>query len=85
MATMDPVAFVRVVASILPRQLDATVSADPELIDALKDARDFATAFRFAMEAIGAEDLPVIGDKRELDGEECETLELRATPADSDA
>ncbi len=57
----DPVAFVKVVASILPREIDATLSIDTDLF---AECRDFAAAFRLSQQVIGgeieAEDLPLV-------------------------
>jgi hypothetical protein len=47
----DPTAFVRVVANILPREIDATLAVD---VDLFAECRDFAAAFRLARSVIGA-------------------------------
>jgi hypothetical protein len=52
MSQDDPTAFVRVVAGILPREIDATLSVD---VDLFAECRDFAAAFRLARSVIGAE------------------------------
>src|SRR5450631_654252 len=52
MSQDDPTAFVRVVAGILPREFDATLSVD---VDLFAECRDFATTFRLARSVIGAE------------------------------
>lgn len=54
----DPVQFVRVVAGILPKELDATLSVD---IDLFAECRTFAQAFRLARDHIGA-DAPLLID-----------------------
>jgi hypothetical protein len=53
MATEEPGAFVKVVASILPRELDATLTV--EHVELFAQARNFAEAFRLAQRYIGAE------------------------------
>lgn len=49
----EPATFVKVVANILPRQLDATLTVEHELL--VTEARDFAAAFRMAQRMIGGE------------------------------
>jgi hypothetical protein len=51
MSEDDPSGFVRVVAGILPREIDATLSVD---VDLFAECRDFAAAFRLARSVIGA-------------------------------
>jgi hypothetical protein len=51
-AETDPVSFVKVVASLLPREIDMTLD-----VDLLASAASFAQAYRFALEHIGAEPL----------------------------
>jgi uncharacterized protein DUF5681 len=48
----DPVAFVRTVAGILPKELDQTLNVN---VDLFAECRDFAAAFRLARGYIGAE------------------------------
>jgi hypothetical protein len=48
----DPVQFVRVVAGILPKELDATLNVN---VDLFQECRDFAQAFRLARDYIGAD------------------------------
>ena len=52
----DPVQFVRVVAGILPKELDATLNVN---VDLFAECRDFAAAFRLARDYIGA-DAPLL-------------------------
>jgi Family of unknown function (DUF5681) len=49
----DPVQFVKVVASILPREIDTTLTVDTELF---QEVRDFREAWRLARSFIGADD-----------------------------
>src|SRR5262245_23710360 len=53
----DPVAFVKVVASILPREVDATLTVESELF---QEVRNFREAWRLARSYIGADDDKVI-------------------------
>lgn len=57
-AMMEPMGFVRVCASIIPKQIDATVTADPELTELIGEAASFATAFRRLAELVGSELTP---------------------------
>jgi hypothetical protein len=66
MAKNDPSAFVKTVASILPREVDATLNID---VDMLVEARTFAQNFRMARQYIGADEEPPM-------------IELEAEPVD---
>lgn len=52
-AEHDPVAFVRVVANVLPKEIDATLTIESELF---KEARDFHSAWVLARQFIGSDD-----------------------------
>jgi hypothetical protein len=49
----DPTQFVRVVASILPKEIDQTISIESELF---REAADFREAWRLARQFIGSDD-----------------------------
>ena len=49
----DPVQFMKVVAGVLPKELDATLSLDVNLF---AECRSFAQAFRLARDHIGADE-----------------------------
>ena len=49
----DPVQFRKVVAGVLPKELDATLSLDVNLF---AECRSFAQAFRLARDHIGADE-----------------------------
>jgi len=55
LARDDPGAFTRVVAGVLPRELDATLTVSSEHLELFAECRDFAAAFRKASEIIGSE------------------------------
>lgn len=55
LAGSDPASFVKIVASVLPKQMEATLTADPELVEAMDNARTFAEAFRKLAEIVGSE------------------------------
>jgi hypothetical protein len=57
------VQFVKVVAGILPKELDATLSVD---VDLFSECQNFAAAFRLAKSIIGA-DTPLIEGEVEDD------------------
>jgi hypothetical protein len=59
----DPAAFMRTVAQILPKELDATLNVNVGLF---AEARNFAEAYRIARDYIGA-DTPLIEAKIESD------------------
>jgi hypothetical protein len=59
MAENDPSGFVRVVANILPRELDFALTTESELF---RDCTDFLAAYRLARQHIGAEDNPPMID-----------------------
>lgn len=61
----DPTAFVRVVAQILPREIDASLTV--EHVELFSEARNFAEAFRMAQRMIGGE-LEYIEAEVESDG-----------------
>jgi hypothetical protein len=69
-AEMDPTAYVKIVASILPSKIDATLAID---VDFAKDVREFAQAWRLAKSYIGADDhqmielQPIRDDERETE------------------
>lgn len=48
----DPTAFVRVVANILPREIDATLAVD---VDLFADVASFAQAYKLARQYIGVD------------------------------
>ena len=52
MASEEPSAFVKAVAGILPREVDATLSVDSDLF---AETRDFAAAYQLALQTIGSE------------------------------
>jgi hypothetical protein len=52
-ATMEPATFVRVVASLMPRQFDASLDVAIGIDPA--QARLFAQSFRLALDVLGAE------------------------------
>jgi hypothetical protein len=52
LASEDPASFVRVVASVLPKEIDATLNVD---FAAITEARTFVEAYRMARDFIGAE------------------------------
>lgn len=52
MAKDDPSGFVRVTASLLPRQLDETLNLN---LSVIAEAKSFDEAFRFALRHIGSE------------------------------
>jgi hypothetical protein len=52
MAADEPAQFVKVVAQILPREIDATLNIDVELFS---EAKTYAQAFRLAQRFIGGE------------------------------
>ena len=49
----DPTAFVRVVAQILPKEIDASLTV--EHVQLFAECRDYAAAFKKASEIIGSE------------------------------
>ena len=49
--------FVRVVAGILPKEIDATLSVD---VDLFAECRSFAQAYELARDVIGADDEPLL-------------------------
>ena len=53
MAADEPAQFVKVVAQILPREIDATLTV--EHMELFAQARNFAEAFRLAQRYIGAD------------------------------
>jgi hypothetical protein len=53
-AETDPVQFAKLVAGILPRELDQTLNIHVGLF---QECRDFAEAFRLAKQVIGADPL----------------------------
>ena len=55
MRLLDPSGFVKVCASLLPKHIDAVLTADPELADLLREAADFNAAYTFALQHIGSE------------------------------
>lgn len=55
----DPTAFVRVVAQILPKEIDTTLTTVDIDIDLFAEAKTFAEAFRLSQRFIGG-DLEVI-------------------------
>jgi hypothetical protein len=61
LASEDPASFVRVVAQVLPKEIDATLNVDLGLLD---EARTFAEMYRIARNHIGAvaqeEDNPLL-------------------------
>ena len=65
-AEEDPVALMRCVASILPKEIDAKLSVD---IDLLKEETTFMEYYRVCREFIGAspDNVPLIEDKDEKD------------------
>jgi hypothetical protein len=52
LASEDPASFVRVVAQVLPKEIDATLNVD---FAALSEAPTFVEAYRMARDFIGAE------------------------------
>ena len=50
----EPAQFLKTVASLMPKELDATLSLDID-VDLFARARSFAQAFRLAKQVIGAE------------------------------
>lgn len=54
-AADDPTAFVRLVAGVLPRELDATLTVSSEHLELFAECRDYAAAFKKASEIIGSE------------------------------
>jgi hypothetical protein len=54
-AEHDPVAFVKVVANILPSKIDTTLTINPELF---QEVANFREAWRIARQYIGADDEP---------------------------
>src|SRR5262249_38303726 len=57
-AEKEPAKFLNLIAALLPKELDVALSVESDL---LKEARDFAEAYRFAKQYIGAEDnLPMV-------------------------
>jgi hypothetical protein len=52
LASEDPASFVRVVAQVLPKEIDATLNID---FAAVSEARTFVEAYRMARDFIGAE------------------------------
>ncbi len=52
LASEDPASFVRVVAQVLPKEIDATLNVD---FEAIAEARTFVEAYRMARDFIGAE------------------------------
>lgn len=65
-AANDPTAFVRTVASILPREIDQTINIDSELF---REVRDFRAAWALARQHIGADDDKLI-EHRPIDDAE---------------
>lgn len=63
-AQQDPTAFVKVVASVLPREINSTLSVDVNLFH---EAKSFAQAYRLARDYIGASDQPLIEAEVESD------------------
>ena len=53
MAEHDATGFVRVVASVLPREVDATVAVNVSLFE---QVRDFKDAWRLAQQVLGSDD-----------------------------
>ena len=54
-AEQDPVAFCKIVAGLMPKELDATLSVN---VDLFARARTRLEAYRIARDFIGAEDDP---------------------------
>ncbi len=54
-AADDPTAFVKLVAGVLPRELDASLNVTVEHIDLMREAKTFAEAFRLSQRLIGSE------------------------------
>src|SRR5262249_51401152 len=50
----DPTAFVKTVAALMPKELDATISLTEDL-HLFREVRDFAQAYRLARSIIGAD------------------------------
>jgi hypothetical protein len=68
----DPVAYLRVICAILPKELDIALNVNSDLF---AEARDFAQAYRLAKSYIGAEieseEQPLIeGDLIEVEADE---------------
>jgi len=57
MAQDDPTSFVRVVAGVLPKEIDASVTVT---VEQFQRAETYLQAFRLARDFIGAEDKPLL-------------------------
>lgn len=64
-AETNPEAFVKITASILPKELNATLDVD---VDLFASCRNFAAAFRLARDHIGA-DTPLLIEGNSVGGE----------------
>jgi len=56
-AKNDPTSFMKVVAGILPKELDTTLNLNVGLF---AEIRDFSEAFKLARQVIGADDAPLL-------------------------
>jgi len=54
MSAENPSAFVRVVAGILPKEIDATLTVNADLF---AEVQNFRAAYEFALNTIGADDI----------------------------
>jgi hypothetical protein len=56
MAASDPASFRRMVANILPAEIDAKLSVD---VDLFRECQNFAQAFRLARQVLGTDGEPI--------------------------
>jgi hypothetical protein len=69
-AELDPIAFVKIVGSLLPRQLDSKVDIDIGIdLDLYAEVKGFAAAYRYALNHIGADPLLIEGKAESATGE----------------
>jgi len=61
----NPVDYLKIIAAVAPKQLDARLEIDVVDLDAYAEAKGFIAAYRFARDRIGADPLLIEGEARE--------------------